>query len=472
MLDLEDRVNRVFNPDVRPLVLEAHRCYATGSTRAAIVLTWTAVCADLIHKAQILADENEPDARALVADVERAQQPAEPKAVSIMLEVEGAILETAEKLELIDRTQKTQLQRLREDRNVAAHPSLRLFGELYEPTPEYARAHLVAALDAVLIHPPSQGRTVVTSFCTHVADPNFTFDQQYLSYAFFDRVRPSVRSKVVGFAAKFALLQIADDRVTISPAELADRMGRCLRHFAERDADTVTQALKAHMDRLVEADPTVQLAALARLGNLPAFWGPLPGPLRTLFNTRLGAIGRSDQVGRLTPDEARALSLVTHPEIRASLPALEDAFAALHASHRAQVIGLRPDQYYTAHLPTLLTDVGGFDQGKYVARTAVLPCAALLSLSDLTDVLRAWYDNNQCWGRGMTRYLVDLYQDTAHLGPERDAIWRAFLEELRPYENPFNEIATGTGLLAPTAEPNSEDSSTARPAQTPVPAPE
>jgi hypothetical protein len=65
MLNLEERVNRVFTPDVRPLVQEAHRCYAT---RAANVLTWTAVCADLIHKAEILKEDGESDARSLFED--------------------------------------------------------------------------------------------------------------------------------------------------------------------------------------------------------------------------------------------------------------------------------------------------------------------------------------------------------------------------------------------------------------------
>lgn len=74
-----------------------------------------------------------------------------------------------------------------------AHPSLRPLGELFEPTTEYARAHLAVALEAVLVHPPSQGRKVLASFMTHVAGSTFTFDPHYLSYAFFDRVRPSAR---------------------------------------------------------------------------------------------------------------------------------------------------------------------------------------------------------------------------------------------------------------------------------------
>jgi hypothetical protein len=58
-------VNRVFNPDLRPLVSEAYRCYASGSARGAIVLTWTAACADLIAKAQSLHEEGESHAKDL-----------------------------------------------------------------------------------------------------------------------------------------------------------------------------------------------------------------------------------------------------------------------------------------------------------------------------------------------------------------------------------------------------------------------
>jgi hypothetical protein len=48
--DLEVQVARVANAGVRPLVTEAYRCYTSGTARAAIVLTWTAACADLIDK--------------------------------------------------------------------------------------------------------------------------------------------------------------------------------------------------------------------------------------------------------------------------------------------------------------------------------------------------------------------------------------------------------------------------------------
>ncbi|MEU2959094.1 hypothetical protein ACIOEY_27475 [Streptomyces albidoflavus] len=452
MLDLEERVARVFNPEVRPLVKEAHRCYASGAARAAIVLTWTAVCADLIYKAEVLKEQGESEARGLVDDVKQAQQPGQANAVNIMLGVERGVLDIAEKLELIDRTQKIQLERLREDRHLCAHPSLRPLGELFEPTAEYARAHLAIALDAVLIHAPSQGRKVLASFMAHVADPAFAFDAQYLGYAFFDRVRTSARAKVVQFAAKFALLQIDDPQVTIPPGVLAERMALCLRHFAERDAVLARDSLTRHAERLVEADPTVQLAALGRLGDLPSFWSALPEPLKTLFNTRIESIGKAERSRALPQGEAQVLALVANAEVRASLPALEEAFTALHVSDRCRVIGARPAPYFVAHLPGALEEVGSFDHGKYVARTAVLPCAAFLTLDSLRAVLRAWWDNPQCWGRAMPGYLIDLYAATAHLGEQRGALWREFIEELREFRQIFNELAAGTSLLEVQAD--------------------
>lgn len=445
MLDLEDRINRVFNPDVRPLVREAYRCYTSGAARGAIVLAWTAVCADLITKAQILKEEGEAAAGELVSSVERAQRSSEPESIQVMLGVEKTILDTAEKLELIDFTQKMQLERLRDDRNLCAHPSLRPLGELYEPTMEYARAHLAVALETVLIHRPSQGRKIVDSFSAHVLDPGFAFDTDYLARAFFDRVRPSARIKVVEFAAKFAVLEI-DPEQGVDSVELADRMGRCLRCFAERDADLAKQAIAKTMQRLEQATPAVQMRALGRLGDLPAFGAAIAEPTRAHFNTRIEQIGNPARTGRLKPADARAITLVALPELRTWLPALEDTFTSLAVHERAEVIALRPDRYFAPYLPSLLSEARSFDEGELIARTAVLPCAVHLTLDQLETVLREWQDNPQCWGRAMPGYLVKLYHETAHLGEARNAVWRSFLEELAEYADIHKRISDGIGF--------------------------
>ncbi|MGP3691025.1 hypothetical protein ACTVZO_41230 [Streptomyces sp. IBSNAI002] len=450
MIDLEERVNRVFNPDLRPLVREAYRCYASGSARGAIVLTWTAICADLIAKAQILHEEGESHAQALVADVERAQGSVESEAIPIMLALERSVLETAEKLELIDFTQRKQLERIRDDRHLCAHPSIRPLGELYEPTMEYARAHLAAALEAVLIHPPSQGRKIVGSFLKHVVDPGFDYDTEYLTYTFFDRVRPSARSKVVEAAAKFAVLAIDDPAIEIEPEQFADRTAKCLRSFAERDTEVVKKAVAKQMARLETAEPAVQLQALGRLGDLPAFWASLASPVRNLLNTKIENIGNRAPYSEITTAEAKALALVAHPELRSTLPALTEAFPKLWVIPRAQIIEQSPDPYFTSFLPALLKDVGSYDRGQQVAEKAVLPCAGFLSRPDLEQVLTEWNDNDQCWGRAMPGYLVELYTLTGHLGDGRRSLWTPILDDVKGDERLFNLIASGIGSTETT----------------------
>ncbi|MEV5485662.1 MULTISPECIES: hypothetical protein [Streptomyces] len=241
-------------------------------------------------------------------------------------------------------------------------------------------------------------------------------------------------------------MQIEVPDFALAAPVLADRMAQCLRLFADRDQRLASNCLARHMPRFEKAEPAIQLAAL---GDLPAFWGTLPDPMRTLYNTKITTI--ADQVPHnvyLRPDETRALALVIHSEVRTSLPALTDAFEKLPVSERSRVISIRPDPYFLPYLPGLLMGVRSFDEGEFVARTAVLPSAGLMSLDDTKAVLRAWWDNEngQTWGGAMPGYLVALYLTTTHLGEARDETWRTYLEELRSLPDLFNAIARGTGL--------------------------
>ncbi|MFJ8041438.1 hypothetical protein ACIRBX_13130 [Kitasatospora sp. NPDC096147] len=449
MINLEELVTRVHTPEVRQFAHDAYRAYASGIHRAAIVLTWTAVCADVMAKARVLADDGEPEATEVTKKVEEAQRLAAStdskerrSSVELMGAVERGMVDTALKLELIDFSQRIQLDRLQEDRNQSAHPSLRPLGEQYEPTSDYARAHLVAALDALLIHPPSQGRKLILSFGTHVADPAFVLHRGHLAHTYFDRVRPSARLRVVEFAAKFAALQVEDPAVPVPAGLFADRMADCLRCFADQDVTVVEKALAKQMDRLAAAQPGVQLAALARLGDLPAFWKVVPETLRGLFEARIVKIGEkgSSLADFLTPDEDKVLALVTYPELRKTFPRLEKAFAGLGVHTRATVINQRPDPYYTSHLPGLVSDVGSFDLGDFVMTCAVIPCAPFLDRESLQALLRAWWDNSQCWGRRVNGELEETYEATAHLGPDRDAVWKPFVEELKEFDVLYRDV--------------------------------
>lgn len=139
-VDLETLVAQVWSPDVRPLAEEAWRCYNAGAIRASIAATWSAVSADIIVKLVRLADEGDASAQVFRKEVTDAQDKGLTSGgVSAMQKIEASLVDKAVEFELIDTISKRELDRIREDRHLCAHPSLRMGGEVYNPRPEAAR---------------------------------------------------------------------------------------------------------------------------------------------------------------------------------------------------------------------------------------------------------------------------------------------------------------------------------------------
>ncbi|MEU9507115.1 hypothetical protein AB0D32_12630 [Micromonospora sp. NPDC048170] len=437
MRNIEEQVHRVWNPEVRPLVGEAWRCYNSGTTRACIVATWAAVAADLIEKIVRLADDGEGDARAFRTKVEDAQSAGLTVAsVKTMQEVERDLLDHAVQLELIDTITQRELARLREDRHLCAHPSLRSLGEAYDPQPEVARAHLAVALDALLTQPPSQGRRVVEEFKQHLCDPLFSPSPTHLTATFLHRTRRVARRKIVDLAVKHAIRELPPDPGTpVDPIMLADRMAQCLRAFAEADRDLVRDMLTKSLDSLATLPGAQVLRATARLGDLDVFWEQLNHPLADRLDELVNGLAPSGHEA-LPETHADVLALVRVDPARQRLTHIEHAFERLVSSNRAAVMARKPHRYFVRHVPRLLAEAGGWRQAEHLTRLAVVPYGPLLDAELLGQTLTNWATNTQCRTAGeMLQLAVDLHRATAHLGAAGEAEWRSFLEHVRTLED-------------------------------------
>ncbi|MCP2317935.1 hypothetical protein APR12_003288 [Nocardia amikacinitolerans] len=109
-----------------------------------------------------LADEGDKSAEVFRQEVTAAQDMGlTPDGVRAMQKIEAKLVDKAVEFELVDTIGKRELDRIREDRHLCAHLSLRAEGEVYDPRPEVARGHLAIALSFLLIHPPpTQGRNM------------------------------------------------------------------------------------------------------------------------------------------------------------------------------------------------------------------------------------------------------------------------------------------------------------------------
>ncbi|MGH8895449.1 MAG: hypothetical protein ACRDZ4_00155 [Egibacteraceae bacterium] len=434
MLNLDEQIGKVWNPDVRPLVAEAYRCYATGAARACIALTWVAVCADLIEKVSRLAEDGEGAAAGMVSKIEAARKRGlDAQAVKMMQDMEREILDKATELELIDSIDQRELERLREDRHLCAHPSLRPLGEFYEPRVEQARAHLAAALEIVLTHSPSQGQKAMARFRNHLIDPSFTESSDYLMHAFFDNVRTATRRRIVNLAVKHAMLELPPPSVPKSPDSvmLANRMTVCVKAFIERDRGMVRDAAGRNVERLRDLPGEIQIRTLGRLGDIDVFWELVDEPTRSRFEDLIKGMYLPEH-GRLSQDYATVLSLVAVDVARSRIPALEERFSELADWHQVAVIARRPSQYFASLVPQLLEKAWDFRSAELIAEQIAIPCGRFLTAGQLKEALTNCATNNQCWyAARMPDLSVEFYTATAHLRSEDKQIWQEFIKTVR-----------------------------------------
>jgi hypothetical protein len=438
MADLETYIGQVWSPDVRPLTEEAWRCYNSGAIRASIAATWTAVTADIITKIIRLADDGDAEAIPFRTSVEQVQALGiTVNGVKAMQKVEEALLAQAEKFELIDSIGARELGRIKEDRNLCVHPSLRSLGDVYKPRPEVARGHLAVALTTLLIHPPVQGRKVLEQFMAYICDPFFVPTPPHIQITFFDRVRSATRVNVVKFAAKHALLEIAPpSTVQLHPTEHAERMADALNAFALRDRQLVHEVMVDLSSRFQPLDGSLQLRALVRLGEQDYFWAAVDQALADRLNGLLTAAPLpAGQWEALSAETATYLALVRSDQARSRLPILETRFAAMEWWHRIAIVAAHPDPYFVPALAELITQAAGWRLGEAAGQLAVQH-APFLTPQTLEAVLLGWATNVNCRTASlMPGLVVRLFHATAHIGASRADAFRGFLANVRSIED-------------------------------------
>jgi hypothetical protein len=426
--ELESMLTQVWNPEIRPLAEEAWRSYNAGAIRASIAAIWTAVTADIIGKVVHVADDGEADAVVFRTELANAQlKGLTSDGVRAMQAIEAKLLDKAVEFELIDVIDQRELERIREDRNLCVHPSLRSFSEVYDPRPEGARAHLATALATLLTHPPTQGRKAVEAFQNYTCDPSFVPAVAHIQIAFFDRVRSAARTNIAKIAAKHALRELDPDG-RLPTAEYADRAAVVLYAFAQRDRELVREALVAQRESFQRLDGEVQLRALARLGSQDYFWSLVDDALAERLQQMLLSLPVSAEPWTPLPlGVAGSLAIVRSEYARARMPLLEQRFTALSFLQRMNVVATLPAPYFTTTVLDFMREAVNYRVGEQAGQLLVQH-APYLTVETLKTALTNWAGNVDCREAAqMPDLALTLFRSTAHLGAEQGAAFVAFL---------------------------------------------
>ena len=272
LVDLDILVNRIREPRSKTYFLDAVKAYKAGALRTALTSIWVAVVYDLISKYRELNASGDAAAASFLRNWDEATK---QRNVKRLLDLEMNIVDDAtNNVQLLSPVARIQLERLREDRNLCAHPTFYTDENLFEPSAEMVRLHLVNAIDMVLSQAPLQGKAIFEQFGLDVRSIGFptneTVAQDYVDQRYLSQTRPQ-RIRNFGVVLAKSLLKGTPEewekersKVVVSLTAIRERAS----HAWPSVSDEIVKMINT-------TDPSVRSRAIPFLARFPEFWDRL-----------------------------------------------------------------------------------------------------------------------------------------------------------------------------------------------------
>jgi hypothetical protein len=370
------------------------KAYKAGALRGALTSAWVALVFDLIAKYRELSAIGDAAATAFLQSWDNATTAGD---IAKLLQLEGGILDDATtNTQVINRIARTHLDRLRADRHLCAHPAFSAEAELFEPSPELVRLHLVNAVDLVLSQEPLQGKAIFELYDVDVQSTGF----------------PTAHERIVDYVEQRYLARVRPQNVRNFGSVLAKSLLKGVPPQWEAFHRKIMSSLVAIRDRAAHAWPDVSLAIVRLIDNLepfnrpraitfiaafPDFWQRLQEPTRTAL---LATIENADPVAII---DYRVLAGATVPQFRAALLALIARF------NRQQLAAAIASQPLTDLWPAAVgkyRESGGWRGSEANFSDLITPFAGRLGQQQLDQLLEAVIANDQNWDAALTDTLL------------------------------------------------------------------
>lgn len=195
LADFDELILTVRNKISRAYIEEAVNAYRSRAYKSAIISVWIAVTYDIISKIRELASYGDKMALAFVADLDNAIANGN---IRQLARIEGDLLNKAHNdFEFISAHEFSDLERIKDDRNNCAHPAFVDPENLFQPTAEIVRAHIVHAILHLLRHQPVQGKAALDRVLNDIRQPSFPSDKESVSKFLLDKYLNRAKESLV-----------------------------------------------------------------------------------------------------------------------------------------------------------------------------------------------------------------------------------------------------------------------------------
>ena len=393
-VDLDILLTQIREPRSRTYFLDAVRAYKAGALRAALSATWVAVVYDLISKYRELAASDDAAATAFLKTFDSATA---NRNVNKLLEIEAKIISHATtEIQILNQIGKIHLERLREDRHLCAHPTFSSEAELFEPSPEMVRLHLVNAIDLVLSQTPLQGKTIFEQFDVDVQSTGFPRDrlkiQEYVDQRYLIRTRHQNITNFGIVLAKSLLMDIPPQwegyRRKIVESLIT------IRERAPSDWPELSTAILGILNSL---KPENRVRGIAFVAAFPDFWSLLNVPTQTAF-LETATNTRADDL-----TDYRLLAGITLTELEQPI---KDLIAALSVDQLRDALSLEALPELWNRALECYEDSSSFRNSESNFQNFILPFSSKISAEQFDSLLVAITNNGQNWHAADTPQLL------------------------------------------------------------------
>jgi len=161
--DIEELILSVRDSRSKENITEAFNAYKGGAYKSAIISTWVSVVYDVIYKISELSQYGDKAASEIITKFHNILEinSQDKSKIRKLQEFENNLLNLAfNNFELINASELRLLNRIKEDRNLSAHPSFIKKDSAYEPSAEQVKTHIVHSINFLLNQRPTQGKSV------------------------------------------------------------------------------------------------------------------------------------------------------------------------------------------------------------------------------------------------------------------------------------------------------------------------
>jgi len=423
--DLEELVLNVRSEISKSYILEGVNAYKGGAYRSTIISTWVAITYDIISKIREIADQGDPDARSEIKIFEDylGQLKSGKTIIKKLQEFENELLDKAlKKFEFITETEHKYLDRIKEDRNLCAHPAFIDFENLFQPSGELVRSHIVHSIKYLLSNKPTQGKSAFARIVRDIKRASFPKDyntaKTYLKEKHFNNSKEVlIKNLTSGFLTGLLNGDVSKDGNDLN-------VTNTLVAISEEYPEVFESQLKNKLSKIIEEIEDEELLHfLIFLNSKQIAWSFLDEPSKIRVKEFLKTKSKER---RFLLNKFSLIKSIEIPELHKTIKELGEV---VNSEVKEAIV--------------LYGNSGSFNSAFENGKTMILPMLSNFNSKNVKNFINAVLNNkrDQILNASRSEQIIEaVFDDTAHLKEKTKKHWLELLPKLEEDEDKYESL--------------------------------